>query len=135
MRVPGPIFVGLFRASAPGGQPTCCGVLPTPGIYYIPQVPEGSYYLFAASFPWPEDIVACLLPDSRSALVGNVRCPVPVHRGKVTSHVNVSLRPLAATDPPILIALPALLPRQLGGDDCLPIAQSQRSFLNPRTVA
>jgi AraC-like DNA-binding protein len=108
----GPVFVGLFRTSVPEGAPVRCAILPGAGAYRMPQVPEGAYHVLAASFPWPDDGPAPLLPDGGSLQVGASRGVVRVAHGEALRGLDLWLRPTLPTDPPVLVALPALLARQ-----------------------
>lgn len=80
----------------PGDRPSC---------YRLPDVPEGNWHLLAVA-------VADGPGDGRSALVGRhgtARTAVTVTAGTVTG-AAVRLRPPHAADPPVLLALPELLP-------------------------
>jgi AraC-like DNA-binding protein len=105
----GPIFVGLFATPIPHDRPLGCTVLAASGPFGIGSVPDGKYYLLAVAFPWSDIPMACLLPDSRSLLVGMRTEPLLVHCGRAEEHVQIDLRPTQLTDPPILVALPFLL--------------------------
>jgi len=106
----GPVFVGLFKTSAPEGQPIRCAILEGAGVYRMDQVPEGTYHVLAASFPWPDDGPSSLLPGGESLQVGKGGT-VHVARGEALQDVDLWLRPSRPTDPPVLVALPALLAR------------------------
>ena len=106
----GPVFVGLFKTSVPEGEPIRCAVLQDSGSYRISQVPAGTYHILAASFPWPEDGLASLLPDGESLQIGSGGV-IHVAGGRTLRAVDLWLRPALATDPPVLVALPALLGR------------------------
>ena len=113
--LPGPVFVGLFKTSVPEGEPIRCAVLQGPGAYRLLQVPEGTYYVLAASFPWPDDKPAPLLPDSESLQIGSAGA-VHVTGSKAIRDVDLWLRAATPTDPPVLVALPALLARRQAAD-------------------
>ena len=105
----GPIFVGLFRAHIPQSRPVGGALLTSPGIFSIGSVPDGTYHLLAAALPRLADTLGYLLPDSASLLVGTGNGPVIVQQGRAGGPFNISLRPMALTDPPLLISLPFLL--------------------------
>jgi AraC-like DNA-binding protein len=107
------IFVGLFRTFIPQGVPIAGTLLASPGPYQIGPVPEGSYVAMAAAFPTASDPIAYLLPESHSLLVGVSRSPVTMSDGKMRGSLDITLRPMRTTDPPILIALPYLLESRL----------------------
>jgi AraC family transcriptional regulator len=103
----GPVFVGLFRTPIPEGQPVRCTVLPRPGGYRMTDVPEGTYHLFAACFPRCDDRVAPLLADDRTVQVGSVPSAVRISHGAAIHDLDLWLRAVQPTDPPILVALPS----------------------------
>lgn len=106
----GVVFVGLFTAPIPQGRPVGCTLLSAPGTYRIAHVPDGEYYLFAAAFQKPEEPLAYLLLDQTGVYVGAGHDRLCVVDGDIVSDdTDVKLRPLRLTDPPILVALPALM--------------------------
>ena len=109
----GPIFVGLFAAHIPQSRPVGGALLTSPGAFRIGPVPDGIYHLLAAALPRLADTIGYLLPNSTNLSVGAWNGPVIVRQGKATGHYNISLRPMALTDPPLLISLPFLLANTL----------------------
>ena len=107
--VEGPIFVGLFHAHIPQSRPVGGALLTSPGVFRIGPVPDGIYHLLAAALPRLADTLGYLLPDSANLLVGAGNGPVIVRQGRCSGQFNISLRPMALTDPPLLISLPFLL--------------------------
>ena len=105
----GPIFVGLFGAHIPQSRPVGGALLTSPGAFRIGLVPDGTYHLLAAALPPLADTLGYLLPDSANLLVGACNVPVLVRQGRANGQFNISLRPMALTDPPLLISLPFLL--------------------------
>lgn len=105
----GLIFVGLFRIHIPQSRPVGGALLTSPGAFRIGPVPDGIYHLLAAGLPRFSDTLGFLLPDSASLLVGSWNGPVVVREGIANGPFNISLRPMALTDPPLLISLPFLL--------------------------
>ncbi|HEU4507729.1 MAG TPA: helix-turn-helix transcriptional regulator [Pyrinomonadaceae bacterium] len=105
----GPIFVGLFRAHIPQSRPVGGALLTSPGAFSIGPVADGTYHLLAAALPRLDDTLGYLLPDSANLSVGAWNGPVIVQQGKASGPYNISLRPMALTDPPLLISLPFLL--------------------------
>ena len=105
----GPIFVGLFRAHIPQSRPVGGALLTSPGAFRIGPVPDGTYHLLAAALPRLADTLGYLLPDSASLSVGTWNGPVIVRQGYASGLFTISLRPMALTDPPLLISLPFLL--------------------------
>jgi hypothetical protein len=73
-------------------------------------VPDGIYHLLAAALPRLADTLGYLLPDSGNLSVGAWNGPVIVQHGRAANGpFNITLRPMALTDPPLLISLPFLL--------------------------
>lgn len=108
--VPGPLFVGLFPDPIAQGHPIAGALLPAPGPYVLTGVPDGCYYLWAAALPWSGSPLAYLLPDDDARLrIGRSAGPLSVRRGQVSGERDLALRPRQPTDPPLVVALPALL--------------------------
>lgn len=109
---PGPfsglIFVGLFPKPIPQNRPIACTTLAAPGPYQIALIPDGSYYLLSAALPRSQSALTYLLPET-GVLVGVSEQPVLVRGGRASAPVDLSLRPLSPTDPPILGVFPPLL--------------------------
>jgi hypothetical protein len=102
------IFVGLFSDPIAQRRPVAGTVLTGPGPFRFPTPPDGQYHLFAAAVPHPRDPLACLLPGA-ALQVGRAAGPLRVRAGRVGGPAEIALRPARPTDPPILVALPALL--------------------------
>jgi AraC-like DNA-binding protein len=109
----GPIFVGLFHAHIPQSRPVGGALLTSPGAFRIGLVPDGTYHLLAAALPPLADTLGYLLPDSTNLFVGASNGPVIVRQGRASGQFNISLRPMALTDPPLLVSLPFLLAETL----------------------
>jgi AraC family transcriptional regulator len=109
----GPIFVGLFHTHIPQSRPVGGALLTSPGSFSIGPVPDGTYHLLAAALPRLSDTLGYLLPDSANLSVGAGNGPVIVRQGRASGLFHISLRPMALTDPPLLISLPFLLAETL----------------------
>jgi AraC family transcriptional regulator len=109
----GLIFVGLFRAHIPQSRPVGGALLTSPGAFRIGPVPDGAYHLLAAALPRPADTIGYLIPESSNLSVGAGNGPVIVRQGRANGFFNISLRPMALTDPPLLISRPFLLAETL----------------------
>lgn len=107
----GLIFVGLFPSAIPQRRPVAGAFLTRPGLFHLRDVPPGRYHLLAAALPATGDPAACLLPGAVMR-VGRSQGVVAVRPGRVSGFIPVTLRPLQATDPPVLVTLPALLIEQ-----------------------
>lgn len=109
----GPIFVGLFPAHIPQSRPAGGTLLTSPGAFRIGPVPDGTYHLLAAALPRLADTLGYLLPDSANLSVGAAKQTAIVRQGRASGRFNISLRPMALTDPPLLVSLPFLLTETL----------------------
>lgn len=106
------IFAGLFPTAIPQGRPAAGMILGAGGTYRLHPVPDGRYYLMAAALPRSEEPAKLLLPGD-ALRVGRARAPLTVRGGRTAEASDVAMRPVRDTDPPILIALPALLLERL----------------------
>jgi AraC-like DNA-binding protein len=118
----GVIFAGLFPKPIPQGRAVRCTLLTQPGPFLIDRIPAGRYFLMVAALPLVEEAQVYLLPGER-LLVG-IQGPLLIgpHRYANSSiecktvmsdsttlleeSVEIVLRPLRSTDPPIITALP-----------------------------
>jgi AraC family transcriptional regulator len=100
----GLIFAGLFPKPIPQGRPVRCTMLTAPGSYHIDRIPPGRYYLMVAAFPLSNNPQTYLLPDA-TLMVGSSG-PLTICQNAIPEPVDLLLRPLRSTDPPILSALP-----------------------------
>lgn len=107
------IFAGLFPGAVPQRRPVAGVLLNAPGVYRLGTVPDGSYHLMAAALPCSEDPLDSLLPGSALRVGRGNGPPLLARRGGVAGVVEVGMRPPRITDPPVLLALPALLPELL----------------------
>ncbi len=101
------IFTGTFIRGVPQGVPFSGTVMVKPGAFCIerPQLPE--FYLMAVLIPFTAKL-STMLTTLPIGLVASVRL-TSSHPGS-SEKPRLRLRPLRATDPPILLALPALPP-------------------------
>jgi len=101
------IFVGAFTGGVPQGVPYSGTVLLKPGAFRIehPRLPE--FHLMAVLVPFSAKLSA-MIANLPVGLVASLRLQnQDAHRAVRPS---LRLRPLRPTDPPILLALPALPP-------------------------
>jgi AraC family transcriptional regulator len=101
------VYVGLFTAAIAASRPIVGQVLPEPGAFALPQVPPGTYVVLAAALPDEGTPLDYLLPGSNILVAGSE--PVVVRNPNERHRRSLVMRPLRPTDPPLLIALPALL--------------------------
>jgi AraC-like DNA-binding protein len=102
----GVVLVGLFVQAIPQGRPAA-GALAFPGQqYFMHDIQDGSYFLFAAGMPAADEPLNCF--DNQQLPRGGGQ-KISVHDGIVDGESNVVLHAPALTDPPILVTLPLLL--------------------------
>ena len=104
-------FIGLFPNGIASGRPAAGTVVTEPGPFRIASAPDGIYQILTASLIEADPHAACWLPTD-GLLVGTAG-PVVVRDGRCPTPVDLRLRPLSPLDPPIVIALPVLLPEPL----------------------
>ena len=105
----GPIYVGVFPSGIAQRRPVAGALLAAPGRYALPPVPAGTYHLLAANLPPTRDPLQSLLPATDLCVAAGSGA-VEVRGGRALGCADLSFRATLATDPPILVALPALLP-------------------------
>ncbi|BCJ62514.1 helix-turn-helix transcriptional regulator [Micromonospora endophytica] len=110
---PRPIFVGLYRQAIPQGEPVAHTIALGSSTYTLPMVPDGRYHVFAVSFRWSTVPRANALLDAASGdvLVASGDRPLRVVGARFRNHVDLVMRPVQPTDPPLLTAVPHLLVR------------------------
>jgi AraC-like DNA-binding protein len=101
-------FIGLFPNGIASGCPVAGTIVTEPGPFRIGSAPDGTYRLLTATLSTVDPLVACQLPED-GLLVGAAG-PVIVRNGRCAGPVELRLRPVSPLDPPIIIALPVLLP-------------------------
>jgi AraC family transcriptional regulator len=100
-------IIGLFPTWLPRGHPRACTVGRVGEPFVIEAAPPGWHHLFAVAFETPNgDDAALYLGDS--VWRGHVG-PVLVREGRDVVLGDLELRPPRDTDPPLLIAPPALM--------------------------
>ena len=101
------IFTGTFTRGVPQGVPFSGTVMVKPGAFRIerPDLPE--FYLMAVLVPFTANLSA-MVATLPVGLVASLRVSNPGR--EPAEKPCLRLRPLRATDPPILLALPALPP-------------------------
>jgi len=105
----GLIFIGLFEKMIPQSSPVSGTLVTRACQYKIKAVNDGTYYLLVAALPRSVEPLDYLLMDLSKLLVGVGETPIIVKKNKVKGDLNIAIRPLRVTDPPILTVLPLLL--------------------------
>ena len=105
----GLIFVGLFDSPIPEGRPVKCAVLTEPGRFVMHGVPDRPLHVFAMGFRWSDDPLVYLRNDS--ALRASAH--PTILNGDTGGELLLHLRPPELSDPPILVAIPALVAARL----------------------
>lgn len=104
--------MALFPVAAPQGEPPACTVLPKgPGPFAFSVPSDGAFHVLACLVPWSDNPLALLLP-AEGTWVGASAGPVMVHDGRAAPPVDIVLRPIQPTDPPILSASLFVLARR-----------------------
>lgn len=101
----GLVFVGLFPDRIPEGRPVRCAVLARPGPYRLDGVPQGTWYLLAHSVAADREDLTRHTFAGNEALSVATHGPITIGRDTVAAAVDLSLKPMRALDPPVLLAL------------------------------
>lgn len=111
-----PAVVCLFRDPLPEGRPVRCEAVKAPGEWVFRHLPSGRWYVLAVSYPpGPEPLLSV---DQRFLL--GMSGPVGLAPESPPVQVTVRLRPSRPVDPPILVPLAGLPPRECAPD---PVAE------------
>jgi AraC-like DNA-binding protein len=100
-------FVGAFTTGVPQGMPFSGTVLLAPGRFRIQRPDEPEFHLLGAFIPLSADL-STIVTTLPVGMVGSLR--VQNTAAGAPSKPRLRLRPLRLTDPPIVLALPALAP-------------------------
>ena len=101
------IFTGTFTRGVPQGVPFSGTVMVKPGAFRIERPDLSEFYLMAVLVPFTANLSA-MVATLPVGLVASLRLS-DANKGRAEKP-RLRLRPLRATDPPILLALPALPP-------------------------
>lgn len=112
----GVAFVGFFPQRLPQGRPSTCAVLSAPGEFELRATPASGEHALASAFPRSGTIVETLLaePAATRVAAGRIR-PARGGRGSSSASLDLRLRPVAVTDPPVLLAVALVLAGAVGG--------------------
>jgi AraC family transcriptional regulator len=103
-RTAGYCFVGIFANPVPQGRPVRCLVLDGPGTFELRDVPAGTWHVLVHSVPYGCEDRPSGTADKDTVSVGHYG-PVTTRAGTLLLPVDITLRPLDALDPPVLMAL------------------------------
>ncbi|WP_219910804.1 helix-turn-helix transcriptional regulator [Saccharothrix carnea] len=102
----GLIFIGLFPDGIPQGSPIRCSVLSRPGPFVLTSVPPGTWHLLAHSVALGRESMLGNGPFADGlALSVASSGPITIRPGVPVRHADLTLRPIRALDPPVLLAL------------------------------
>lgn len=99
------IFVGAFPSPVPIGRPSACASLVGVGSVVLRDVPLGSHYILAAA--GPASPTAAWFSGAEMRVGTAYPAPIVIEN-RCAQEVVVQLRPVAVTDPPIVLFLPLL---------------------------
>lgn len=133
----GLIFIGVFPDPVPQGPPVSYTVVAEPGNYALTLIPEGKYYLLAATLPCSDDVIEIL--EARSSLRCTTPHPLTLQHEGTRMSLDLALKPTYWTDAPLLIALPWFLISQvakysrvpLGSQEVAPVGKSNDGWEIP----
>jgi len=101
-------YIALYPTSVPHGRPMACAVAPVPGSFEVAGVADGLYHLMTVAFPESEEVLRSLLPEAARDRIGIAPGPIIVAGHNCSGPVEIVLRPIRVTDPPVLPAVPLL---------------------------
>jgi len=101
----GQVFVGLFATPIPQGMPVSCCVAYGSETFSL-RAPAGRWHLYALGVRTPAAPLDLLLFDDALRASGGV---IDVPSSHAHGSARLELRPRVEFDPPILLALPALM--------------------------
>lgn len=101
------IFVGVFPEAIAVSRPVVGRMIAEPGPFELPYIPYGRWVLLAAAVPQASDPLSHLLPEHRLMVAASE--PFTVQPGEDVIRLHLQFRPPHPMEPPVVIALPALL--------------------------
>jgi len=107
-----PVMLAAFPGPIPEGQPERCAVLAQPGRWRLNDVPAGTWYIGALALGGKGGATTPLLEEQARFIA--VEGPITVRNGQPPRWVDIQLRPVQPTDPPILFAPPRRLTPHTG---------------------
>lgn len=98
-----PILIGMFGSNMPQGRPVACASVNEPGRWEMSRVPAGSWHLIAVAAADPAEQADSTERPLMVGTTGRVRVEAGGH-----ADVDVTIRPVDWTHPPLLIVLPGI---------------------------
>lgn len=98
-----PILIGMFGSNMPQGRPVACASVDQPGPWEMTGVPAGSWHLIAVAASDRAQQADSAEPSLMVGSTGRVRVEPGAH-----TNLDVTVRPLDWTHPPLLIVLPGI---------------------------
>ena len=102
------VFTGLFPTPLPQTRPSACAVATLPAAALLAAPARGPWYALASAYDGAADALGALLSGDEDVRVG-VAGPLLLGEPPTIPSAHLRLRPPAAVDPPILLALPLVL--------------------------
>jgi AraC family transcriptional regulator len=87
----GIICVGLFPKPIPMRKPVGCTILFQSGEFWIPDIPDGTYYVMAVTFAWEDSIHEYLNPQN--VLRGKSNGEIIIAGGMIKGETSINVTP------------------------------------------
>ncbi|MEU5987405.1 AraC family transcriptional regulator [Spirillospora sp. NPDC047418] len=100
-----PVYVGVFDSPILQGRPSACDLFAAPGLFRLPAIPVGTWYLHAVAHGAHPPVT----PYCDQPLLVDTVGPIVVRPNREL-RLDLTIRPLDWTRPPVLLALPGLAP-------------------------
>lgn len=101
------LFVGVFPDAIAVSRPVVGRMITEPGPFELPCVPYGRWVVLSAAVPQISDPLDHLLPSGQLLVASSEA--FNLHPGSEVINVHLSYRPPHPMEPPVVVALPALL--------------------------
>lgn len=108
-----PVMLASFPGPIPEGQPERCAVLARPGRWRLNELPPGTWYVGALALGGGKGRPTTPLLEEQARFIA-LEGPLTVRSGQWARWVDIQLRPVQPTDPPILFAPPRRLTAHTG---------------------
>jgi AraC-like DNA-binding protein len=105
-RITGPVMLGLFPTRIPQGRPAACVAVDGLGRWSMPRIPAGAWHLLGVSVLGEMSGGPATQPEDVPLLVADPTIIHIVPNSQLC--LDVQLRGVRWTDPPLLVALPGV---------------------------